>query len=82
MRETFFGWSGNLRKQAPEVFCRTAILRSFVKFTGKHLHWSLFINKGASGTCKFILKILQRKCFPVKFATFLRTPFLQISPDE
>ena len=27
--------------------------------------------------CSFIKRSLQHRCFPVKFATFLRTPFLQ-----
>ena len=34
------------QKQPPEVFCKKkSVLRSFAKFTGKHLHQSLFFNK-------------------------------------
>ena len=31
----------------PEVFCKKGVLRSFVKFTGKHLCQSIFFNKVA-----------------------------------
>ena len=41
-------------------------LRNFVKFTGKHL-----CQKRDSE------KRLWHRCFPVNFAKFLRTPFLQ-----
>ena len=49
--------SGNLRKQPSEVFCKTAVLRSFVKFIGKNLHWSSFINKLVSGAVNVLKKI-------------------------
>ena len=50
-------------------------------FTGKHLCWSLFLIKlqACLKACNFIKTTLQLKCFPVKFAKFLRTPFLQIT---
>ena len=35
------------RSSHPEVFCKKGILRSFTKFTGKHLCHSLFLNKVA-----------------------------------
>ena len=47
------------------------VLRNFAKFTGKHLYQSLFFNKVDSG------KETRKRCFPVNFAKFLRTPFLQ-----
>ena len=43
---------------------RKGVLRNFVKFTGNYL-------------CSLIKKKLWRKCVPVNFAKFLRTPFLQ-----
>ena len=46
------------------------VLRNCAKFTGKHLCQSLFLNKVAG------LRLWHR-CFPVNFARFLRTPFLQ-----
>ena len=46
------------------MFFKIGALKSFAIFTGKHLCWSH-------------LERLQHRCFPVKFAKFLRTPFLQ-----
>ena len=42
------------------------VLKIFLKFTGKHLHHCLFLNKVAG---------LWRWCFPVNFTKFLRLPF-------
>ena len=36
-----------LQKQPPELFCEKGVLRNFTKFTGKHLHQSLFFKKEA-----------------------------------
>ena len=44
------------------------VLRNFSKFTGKHLHRQGFF---------LLKKRLWYRCFPVNFAKFLRTPFLQ-----
>ena len=41
--KTFF----KSQKQPPELFYKKVILKSFTKFTGKHLSQSLFFNKGA-----------------------------------
>ena len=46
------------------MFCKKGVLRNFAIFTGKH-------------RCNFIKKRLYHRCFPVNFAKFLRTPFLQ-----
>ena len=46
------------------------VLKKFVKFTGKHLCQSLFFNK------------VTGLCFPVNFANFLGTPFLQNTPGR
>ena len=49
---------------------------SFVKFTTKHLCWSVFFDKVAGLKSLTLLeKRLQHRCFPVNFAKFLRTPF-------
>ena len=48
---------------------KEAVLKIFAIFTGKHLHERLFLIKK---DCN----LLQRRCFPVKFAEFLRTPIL------
>ena len=55
-----------LRSSRPEVFYKKGVLRNFAKVTGKNLCQSLFIKKR-----------LWHSCFPVNFAKFLRTPFLQ-----
>ena len=56
------------------------MLKIFAKFTEKQLRQSLFFNKAAGmrpEACNFIKKRLWRRCFPVNFAKFIRTPFLQ-----
>ena len=55
-------------------------IKSFTKFTGKHLCQSLFVNKNeASGLrpATFLKKRPWHRCIPVNFVKFLRTPFLQ-----
>ena len=53
------------------------VLRNFAKFSGKHLCRSLFVNKATGQPATLLKKRLWHKCFPVNFAKFLRTPFLQ-----
>ena len=36
---------GISRSSRPEVFCKKAAVKSYAKFTGKHLYWSLFLIK-------------------------------------
>ena len=60
------------QNQPPEVFCKKT-----ANFAGKHLCWSLFLIKlRARGPATLLKKRLQLKCFPIKFATFLRKPIL------
>ena len=74
--------STNDRNSRPEVFCKKVVLRNFAKFTGKHLCQSLFFNKVAGLKSPTLLKKrLWHRCFPVNFAKFLRTPFLQNTSD-
>ena len=54
---------------------RKDVLRNFATFTGKHLCQGLFMS--GPKACNFIKKWLWHCCFPVNFAKFLRTPFLQ-----
>ena len=76
------------QKQPPEVFYKKGLLKTFAKFTGKHLCQSLFFNKVAGLRSATLLKMrLWYRCFPVNFAKFWRTPFLQntsgrLLPDE
>ena len=60
------------RSSCPEVFCQKGVLENVAKFTGKHLSQSLFFNK-----VTLLIKLKTRpwrKCFPVNFEKFLRTP--------
>ena len=53
-------------------------LKKYAKLTGKHRRQSLFLNKVAGLRPATLLKIrLWHRRFPVNFAKFLRTPFLQ-----
>ena len=57
---------------------KKGVLRNFAKFTGKHLCQSTFFNKVAGlRSATLLKKILWHRCFPVNFAKFLKTPFLQ-----
>ena len=57
---------------------RKGVLRSFLKFTGKHLCKSLLFNKVAGlRPATLLKKKLWHRCFPMNFAKFLRTPFLR-----
>ena len=57
---------------------KISVLRNFSKFTGKHLCQRLFFNKVAGlGPPTLLKKSLWHRCFPVNFAKFLRTTFLQ-----
>ena len=59
------------------------VLRNFAKFTGKHLRQSLFFKKiAALRPATLLKKKLWQSCFPVNFAKFLRTPFLQNTPGR
>ena len=50
-------------------------LKTFAKFTGKHLRQCVFFNKVRSAT--LLKKRLRRRCFPVNLTKFLRRPVLQ-----
>ena len=74
----FVDVSLNQQKQPPEVLFKKGALRNFAKFTGTHLCQSLFFNKVAVLRHATLLKKrLWHRYFPVNFAKFLRTPFLQ-----
>ena len=55
-----------------EAFCKKSCSKNVANFTGIHLCWSLFLIKLQARPA-----ILQHRCFPVKFATFLRTSLLK-----
>ena len=61
------------RSSYPDVFCKKDVLKIFAKFIGKNLCWSPFLNRPKT----LLKRILQDRCFPVSFAKFLRTLFIQ-----
>ena len=68
----------NLRSSHQRCSVKKGVLRNQTKFTGKHLCQSLLFSKvtGPRSTSS-LKKRLWYKCFPVNFAKFLRTTFLQ-----
>ena len=63
------------RSSRLQIFLKIGILKNFANVTGKELRWSLFsINLQAEGL-QLHKKRLQHRCFPVKFAKFLRATF-------
>ena len=56
---------------------KKGVLGNFAKFTGKYLCQSFFFNKVAGLPTTLLKKRLWHRCFPVNFAKFLRTPFLE-----
>ena len=57
---------------------KKSVIRNFAKFTRKHLCQSIFFNIVAGLRPATVLKErLWHRCFPMSFAKFLRTPFLQ-----
>ena len=67
-----------LRSSHRRCSVRKGVLRNFGKFTEKYLCQRLFFNKVAGLKPATLLKNrFWHRCFPVSFAKFLRTPFLQ-----
>ena len=56
-------------------FFKNGVVKNLANFTEKHLYWSLFLIKLQIWISATSLKRLQYRCFPVKFAKFLRAPF-------
>ena len=55
-------------------------LKNFAKFTWRHSRWSLFFKAAGLRPSTLLKEILQHGCFPVNFAKFLRTHFLNRTP--
>ena len=67
-----------MQKQLPEVFYKKGVFKNFAEFTGKHFCQSLFFNNVSSFIPTTLLKKrLRHIIFPVNFAKFLKTSFLQ-----
>ena len=71
-----FAYGGNhsFRSSHPNVFCKKGVLRSLTKFTGKHLHQSLFFNKVAGRN--FIKKETLVQVFSCEFCETSKNTFL------
>ena len=71
--------TGSFRSSHRRCSVKKGVLRNFAKFTGKHLCQGLLFNKvaGQARPATLLKKSLWHRCFPVNFAKFLRTPFLQ-----
>ena len=70
-------WNETVR-QITDEFCKKGVLRSFTKFTWKHLCWSLFLNKVSGIRPQTPLKRdSNRGVFRWILWNVLRTPFLQ-----
>ena len=68
-----------VRSSRPEVSCKKSVLENFVKFTGKHLRWSIFFNKVA-GTCNLLKRDSDASVF-LKFAKFAEYKSQGSSPN-
>ena len=65
------------KSSCPDVFYKKGVPRNFVKFTGKHLCQSFFLNKVAGlRPATLLKKRFCHRCFLVNFSKFLNTPFL------
>ena len=70
------GYSEETSGKSPEMFYRNAVLKNFAMFTGKHLCWSLVLNKFAGLQGKMLFLILlkcaaMRKIFKACVRHFL-----------
>ena len=61
------------RSSRPEVFFKKSVFKNIANFIGKDMCRSLFSNQ----TVTLWKMRLQHSCFPMNFAKFLRTAFLQ-----
>ena len=69
------------RSSHPDVFCQKGVLENFSKFTGKHLHQSLFFNKVAGPRPATLLKKrLWHKCFPASLTKVFKNVFSYRTP--
>ena len=63
------------------MFCKKDVLRSFTKFTGKHLCQSLFYNKGVGlRPATLLKKETLAKVFSCEFCGISKNTFLHRTP--
>ena len=74
----FWELTKNNQKRHQKCSLKQGVLKNFTKFAGKHLCQNLFFYKVVGLRPATLLKRrLWHRCFSVKFAKFLRKPFLQ-----
>ena len=67
-----------MKKQLSKRFSNESVMRNFAEFTRKHLCRNPFPDKAKLCRSSTLLKTsLQRRCFLVNFAKFLKTSFLE-----
>ena len=73
-------WNSGLiyRNSCLEVFCKKGVLWTFVKFTEKHLCFSLFLPRPET----LLKKRLEHKCFICEFYTFSQNTFFTKKPPS
>ena len=71
-----------MHRSSHQSCMKKVFLRNFAKFTGKHLCQSLFFKVADLRPATLLKKRLWHSCFPVNFAKFLRTSFLQDTPER
>ena len=67
-----------VKKQSPRGVLKKGVLKSFTKFTGKHLWQSLFFNKAEA--CNFIKKKALAQAFSCDFCKISNNTFLRRTP--
>ena len=65
-----------VQKYLPRGVLQKSVLKTFRKFTGKHLSQSGLLIKLRAEACSFIKKKLWHSCFSVNFTKFLKAPIL------
>ena len=72
-------WDGRDRSSHQSCSMTKGVVRNFAEFTGKHLRrfWRRCFDVNFARPATLLKKKLLHWCFPVNFAKFLRTPFLQ-----
>ena len=56
------------------MFCKRIASENFGKFTGKHMCWSLFINK-VTGAFNVLKKVTLTQVFPCEFCETFKSNF-------
>ena len=64
-----------MQSSLSQMFFKIGVLKTLANFTGKQLRWSLFNKVVGLKAWNVIKNRLQQRCFSVKFAKFLGTPF-------